>query len=123
MESVTEKTLAVIADILGNSWALDAVLADIDRRGVTQIVNLGDCAYGSLDPAGALDRLIARAIPTVSGNQDRIVHAPPPDVRGSADGASRRRAASSQIRDGAPPHTERDELHHPAPDLLHGGLA
>lgn len=82
---MTEKILAVIADIHGNSWALDAVLADIDRRGVTQIVNLGDCAYGSLDPAGTLDRLIARGIPTVSGNQDRIVHAPPPGVRGSAD--------------------------------------
>ena len=82
---MTVHTLAVIADIHGNTWALDAVLADIDRRGVTQIVNLGDCAYGSLDPAGALDRLIARAIPTVSGNQDRIVHTPPPEVVASAD--------------------------------------
>jgi predicted phosphodiesterase len=82
---MAETTLAVIADIHGNSWALDAVLADIDRRGIGAIVNLGDCAYGSLDPAGALDRLIARGIPTVSGNQDRIVHAPPPDVRASAD--------------------------------------
>ncbi|NTU85508.1 MAG: metallophosphoesterase family protein [Chloroflexales bacterium] len=78
-------TLAIIADIHGNSWALDAVLTDLARRGVTQIVNLGDCAYGSLDPAGTLERLIARGIPTVSGNQDRIVHTPPPAVRGSAD--------------------------------------
>ena len=78
-------SLAVIADIHGNTWALDAVLADIDRRGADQIVNLGDCAYGSLDPAGTLDRLMARAVPTVSGNQDRVVHAPPPGVAESHD--------------------------------------
>ncbi|MBX0331074.1 metallophosphatase family protein [Oscillochloris sp. ZM17-4] len=82
---MTETSLALIADIHGNAWALDAVLADIDRRGVRQIINLGDCAYGSLDPAGTLERLMDRAIPTVSGNQDRIVHAPPPAVVGSAD--------------------------------------
>lgn len=82
----TEPThLAVIADIHGNSLALDAVLADIDRRGVGQIVCLGDCAYGSLDPAGTLDRLIARGIPGISGNQDRIVHAPPPELLATAD--------------------------------------
>jgi predicted phosphodiesterase len=80
-----DDTIAVIADIHGNSWALDAVLAELDRRAVTRIVNLGDCAYGSLDPAGTLERLIARGIPTVSGNQDRIVHAPPPEVLGRAD--------------------------------------
>lgn len=77
--------LALIADIHGNTWALDAVLADIDRRGVTQIVNLGDCAYGTLDPAGALDRLIARGIPTLSGNEDRVIHAPPPERAGGFD--------------------------------------
>ena len=78
-------TLAVLADIHGNTWALEAVLADLDRRGVTAVVNLGDCAYGSLDPAGTLDLLMARGIPTISGNQDRIVHAPPPEVQESAD--------------------------------------
>lgn len=78
-------TLAVLADIHGNRWALDAVLADLDRRGVAQIVNLGDCAYGSLDPVGTLDRLMARRIPTVSGNQDRIVHAPPAALLSTAD--------------------------------------
>jgi len=66
---MTVTALALIADIHGNTWALDAVLADID----------------SLDPAGALERLMAQAIPTVSGNQDRIVHAPPPELVGSPD--------------------------------------
>lgn len=80
-------TLAVLADIHGNTWALQAVLADLDRRRVTEVVNLGDCAYGSLDPAGSLDLLMARRIPTISGNQDRIVHVPPSEVQGSADHA------------------------------------
>lgn len=34
--------LAVIADIHGNSFALKAVLDDIDLRGITTILNLGD---------------------------------------------------------------------------------
>lgn len=80
-----ETSLALIADIHGNTWALDAVLADIDRRGIAQIINLGDCAYGALDQAGTLARLMERAIPTVSGNQDRIVHTPPPELVGSPD--------------------------------------
>jgi predicted phosphodiesterase len=39
-------TLGVIADIHGNLPALETVLADIARRGVTRIVDLGDCASG-----------------------------------------------------------------------------
>lgn len=80
-----EQTLAVIADIHGNSWALDAVLADIRRRGIQQIVNLGDSVYGSLDPAGTAARLIAAQIPSIAGNQDRIVYAPDAQTLGTAD--------------------------------------
>jgi predicted phosphodiesterase len=65
--------LAVIADIHGNLLALDAVLADIDRRGVRSIVNLGDVASGPLQPRGCVERIVARGIPTVRGNHDRWV--------------------------------------------------
>lgn len=64
--------VAVIADVHGNTWALDAVLADIDRRGIERIVALGDHAYGPLDPGGAVDRLMARGVDAVKGNEDRI---------------------------------------------------
>ncbi len=64
---------AVISDIHGNSWALKAVLKDIERRGINNIMNLGDCLYGPLDPAGTADMLISLNIPTVRGNEDRIV--------------------------------------------------
>jgi predicted phosphodiesterase len=72
--------LAVIADVHGNRWALEAVLADIDRRGVSQIVNLGDSLTGYLDPAGVADRLIARNILSVCGNDDRALFAPEGEI-------------------------------------------
>lgn len=72
--------IAIIADIHGNLDALDVVLADIDRRGISQIINLGDCAYGAIHPAAVTDRLIERAIPTIAGNQDRILNHPDEEV-------------------------------------------
>ncbi len=69
--------IAVIADIHGNRWALEAVLADIDRRQITQIVDLGDSVLGPMDPAGTADLLIARNIPSICGNNDRVLFAPP----------------------------------------------
>jgi putative phosphoesterase len=62
---------AFLSDIHGNLWAFRAVLEDIARRDVPQIVNLGDSLYGPLDPAGTADLLMKLAIPGVRGNQDR----------------------------------------------------
>jgi putative phosphoesterase len=77
--------IAVIADIHGNTWALDAVLADIKRREITRIVNLGDCVYGSLDPAGTLERLMGANMISIAGNQDREVFDESEQVRSSRD--------------------------------------
>lgn len=66
-------TLAVLSDIHGNAGALTAVLADIESRDIDGIVNLGDCAYGPFDPRPVLDELIRRDIPSVSGNEDRVL--------------------------------------------------
>src|SRR5215213_5356999 len=77
--------IAVMADVHGNTWALDAVLADIKRREITQVVNLGDCVYGSLDPAGTLDRLIDASIISIAGNQDRELFDESEQVRSSRD--------------------------------------
>ncbi len=65
--------VAVISDIHGNRWALAAVLADIERRGITAGVNLGDSLYGPLDPAGTADLLLEQQLLTVRGNQDRQI--------------------------------------------------
>ncbi len=69
---------AALADIHGNIWALEAVLADIRSRGIDLIVNLGDHLYGPLDPIGTADRLIALDLPSISGNQDRELLASTP---------------------------------------------
>ena len=62
---------AAIADVHGNRWALEAVLEDIAREGVTGIVNLGDNLFGPLDVDGTADLLKRLAPIGVSGNQDR----------------------------------------------------
>jgi diadenosine tetraphosphatase ApaH/serine/threonine PP2A family protein phosphatase len=65
--------VAVLSDIHGNRWALAAVLEDIRRRGIRDMVNLGDCLYGPLDPGGTAQMLMELAMPTVLGNEDRIL--------------------------------------------------
>jgi len=69
--------IAVIADVHGNRWALEAVLEDIERRNIASTLDLGDTVYGPLDPAGTAELMIRRGIPSVSGNEDRIVVAAP----------------------------------------------
>src|SRR2546421_12077883 len=69
-------SLAVIADIHGNRWALEAVSQDIDRRGIEQIVNLGDHLTGPLDPAGTADLLNTRNMLSICGNDDRVLFTP-----------------------------------------------
>ena len=61
--------IAVMADIPGNMPALEAVLADIDRRKIDRTINLVDCVSGHSDPArsvvcwfGADGRMIARGV-------------------------------------------------------------
>jgi predicted phosphodiesterase len=48
--------VAVLSDIHGNLQALEAVLAEVDRRGVEAIILNGDLGTGPM-PAQTLDRL------------------------------------------------------------------
>src|SRR3954470_15745554 len=65
---------ALISDIHANLAALDAVLADIDRRGdVDAIYHLGDLVGYSADPNEVVSRLRERAIAGVAGNYDSTV--------------------------------------------------
>ncbi len=68
--------LAVLSDVHGNLGALDAVLDDVSARGIRDIVHLGDAVYGPLDPRGTAERMIERGIPSVRGNEDRLVAFP-----------------------------------------------
>ncbi len=65
--------IAAISDIHGNLRALDAVLADIKRRGADVTVNLGDILSGPLQPTETANRLMALDLPTIRGNHERQV--------------------------------------------------
>jgi putative phosphoesterase len=69
--------IAVISDIHGNFAALEAVLADIGRRGVDATIGLGDFLSGPFDPKAVVDAIAASGIPCVRGNHDRYLVDPP----------------------------------------------
>ncbi len=62
--------IALVSDIHANLVALDAALADIARRGVDQIVCLGDIADLGPEPRATLARLQALNCVCVQGNHD-----------------------------------------------------
>lgn len=68
---ITSDALAVISDAHGNIEALDRVLEDIERRGVTDIICLGDAIGYGPDPEGCVNRLRERGIPMVLGNHEQ----------------------------------------------------
>jgi predicted phosphodiesterase len=64
---------AAIADIHGNCLALEAVLDDIKRNGVVDVVNLGDDLSGPLEAGRTADLLQELRLPSVRGNHDRYL--------------------------------------------------
>jgi putative phosphoesterase len=77
--------IAVMSDIHGNLWALDAVLADVARRNADVTVNLGDILSGPLLPAETAARLMALGLPTIRGNHERQVLEHDPARMGASD--------------------------------------
>ncbi len=63
--------IAVIADVHGNSLALEAVLRDIAHENPDLIVNLGDLVSGPFDPARSADIQMSLSAVTVAGNHER----------------------------------------------------
>jgi putative phosphoesterase len=64
------RRVALIADTHGNAVALEAVLADVDRRGADEIVCLGDVAAGGPQPREVLARLRGLGCAVVRGNAE-----------------------------------------------------
>jgi predicted phosphodiesterase len=62
--------VAIISDIHGNAFALDAALADLRGVGYDQMVCLGDAIQGGAQPAQTVSRLRELTIPIVMGNAD-----------------------------------------------------
>lgn len=62
--------VGIISDMHGNIYALEAVLAELNRLGVDRIVCNGDVAFGLVTPAATVDRVRELDIPCVRGNTD-----------------------------------------------------
>ncbi len=65
--------IAVLSDIHGNLPALLAVVADFRRRGVDQVVNLGDSLSGPLLPKETAQYLMAQDWVHLAGNHERQI--------------------------------------------------
>jgi predicted phosphodiesterase len=65
--------LALISDVHANLPALEAVLADIEARGITALYHLGDLVGYAPWPNEVVALLRARRIPGVAGNYDSTV--------------------------------------------------
>ncbi len=63
--------IALLSDIHGNLPALQAVLCDANRRGVDQIVNLGDSLSGPLLAAETAEFLMRQPWIQLAGNHER----------------------------------------------------
>jgi predicted phosphodiesterase len=76
---------AAVADIHGNALALEAVIEDLQREKINQVVNLGDVLSGPMDPAGVAERIIPLNWQTVRGNHDRYLIEQDPADMGPTD--------------------------------------
>ncbi|HYX87458.1 MAG TPA: metallophosphoesterase family protein [Gaiellales bacterium] len=68
--------LAIVSDVHGNFTALEAVIADIERRGVERVLHGGDLALGGCQAAEVVDRIRELGWPGVVGNTDELLWRP-----------------------------------------------
>ncbi len=78
---------AILGDIHSNLEALTAVLADIEKRGITTIYCLGDVIGYGPNPQECLDIIISRAEWCVLGNHDYAVFYEPTNFNYAAEQA------------------------------------
>ncbi len=79
--------LAIISDIHGNLEALDAVLADIEAKGIKKIYCLGDIIGYGPNPRECIDLVMQRAEVTILGNHDQAALFDPEGFNAGAERA------------------------------------
>jgi len=79
---------AIVSDIHGNLEAFSTVLAEIERRGIEQIVCLGDVVGYGPNPMECLDLVIKRCRASLMGNHDFAVFYEPYNFNSGAESAS-----------------------------------
>lgn len=77
--------IGLISDVHSNLDALDAVLEDVARGRIDQLVNLGDILSGALFPRQTADRLMTLRLPTIRGNHERQMVEHPWERMGASD--------------------------------------
>jgi predicted phosphodiesterase len=114
--------LALVSDIPGNDTALAAVVAELERLGIEQVVCLGDAVEQGDEPREVLDRLAALGWPVILGNADDFLLEVPDDSPEPITEAQleRRRWTLSQLE---PKHLDQMRSFVPTLDIeLDGGL-
>ena len=114
--------LALVSDIHGNDTALAAVVAELERLEIDQVVCLGDAVQRGDQPREVLDRLSALGWPVILGNADDFLLEVPDDSPESITEAQleRRRWTLSQLESH---HLEQIRSFAPTLDIeLDGGL-
>jgi diadenosine tetraphosphatase ApaH/serine/threonine PP2A family protein phosphatase len=79
--------LAIVSDIHGNLEAFSVVLEEITRRGITEIVCLGDVVGYGPNPMECLDLVSQRCKTTLMGNHDFAVFYEPFNFNSGAEQA------------------------------------
>lgn len=79
---------AIISDIHGNLEALTRVLTDIDQRGITKIVCLGDIVGYGPNPCQCVDVIMQRCQWTLMGNHDFAILFEPTNFNASAEASA-----------------------------------
>jgi predicted phosphodiesterase len=78
-------TIALLSDIHGNLPALQQVVADLQRRRVERVFNLGDHLSGPLWPKETAQFLMAQDWVHILGNHDRQLVSQPPAEHSPSD--------------------------------------
>ena len=78
---------AIVSDIHGNLEAFSTVLQEIDRRGIQNIVCLGDIVGYGPNPMECVDLVIQRCRATIMGNHDFAVFYEPYNFNAGAEQA------------------------------------
>lgn len=77
--------VALLSDIHGNRWALEAVLDHVAGQRVDAMWNLGDILSGPLEPAATADLLMPLGLVTIAGNGERQLLACADGAGGASD--------------------------------------
>ena len=89
--------IAILSDIHGNLIALEQVVADISRRGVDLVVNLGDHISGPLWPKETLDYIKDQDWINIRGNHERQLLTLKPEQMGASDQYARKRLGPDDL--------------------------